>query len=259
MFEAVQKIEGIQTNASIHASALYVFNDGYLAQNSLMRAPNGTKITAFSMHDSDDMGALKMDVLRTDAQSKIAKCLDLLLKDKQIEWQGTLRKTYNKYLHPDVLDYDNPHMWSEMSAGKIANLFQFETMVGSTCIKKSRPTNVMQLAEINSIMRLQSEGNEQPIDRYVRFRNNPDAWDLEMLEEGLTPREIDILKKYLSASYGVSGSQEVLMQILMDPEITGFTLGEANVARRAIAKKNADKLIQLKKDFYTKGAETNAK
>ena len=78
LFEAVQKIEGLPTNASIHASALYVFNDGYLPQNSLMRAPNKTKMTAFSMHDSDDMGALKMDVLRTDAQSKIAKGLELL-------------------------------------------------------------------------------------------------------------------------------------------------------------------------------------
>ena len=256
LFDAVKKIEGLPTNASIHASALYVFNNGYLSQNSLMRAPNKTRMTAFNMHDSDEMGALKMDVLRTDAQSKMAKCLDLLLKDRQIEWQGDLRSTYNKYLHPDHLEYDNPEMWEKMAKGEIPNLFQFETQVGSVCIKKSRPTNVRQLAEINSIMRLQADKGEQPIDRYVRFRNNPEAWDLEMLEEGLTPHEMDILKKYLSESHGVSGSQEVLMRILMDPEVTNFTLGEANAARKAIAKKVAKKLIQLKKDFYEKGEHT---
>ena len=61
------------------------------------------------------------------------------------------------------------------------------------------------------------------------------------------------MEKYLKDSNGVSGSQEVLMQILMDPEICNFTLGEANAARKAIAKKIAAKIIQLKKDFFEKG------
>lgn len=258
LFEAVKKIEGLPTNPSIHASALYVFNDGYLAQNSLMRAPNKTKITALDMHDSDDLGALKMDVLRTDAESKIAKCMELLLHDGLMEWQGSLRETYNKYLHPDVLVYNDPKMWDSMCKGQIANLFQFETQVGSVAIKRGRPSNVRELAELNSIMRLQSEETEQPIDRYVRFRDHPEDWDLEMLEWGLTEHEMELLHKYLDSSHGVSSSQEVLMRILMDPEITGFTLGEANNARRAIAKKQAAKLIQLKKDFYDHGGHTCA-
>ena len=252
LFEAVQKIEGLPTNASIHASALYIFNDGYLPQNSLMKAPNGTKITAFSMHDSDDMGALKMDVLRTDAQSKIAKCLELLLKDKQIEWKGSLRKTYDTYLHPDVLVYDSPEMWKKMSDGNIPNLFQMDSPVGAVSMKKARPENVTQLAEVNSIMRLQAESGEQPIDRYVRFRDDVNQWYLEMIEEGLNQHEIKILEKYLLKSYGVSGSQEILMQLLMEPEISGFTLGAANNARKIIAKKKIDKIAQLKEDFYKK-------
>lgn len=253
LLDAVKKIEGLPTNASIHASALYVFNGGYLAHNSLMRAPNKTKMTAFNMHDSDDQGALKMDVLRTDAQSKMAKCMDLLLKAGEIEWQGSLRATYNKYLHPDVLVYDNPEMWEKAASGEIANLFQFETQVGSVCIKKAKPTNVMQLAEINSIMRLQVEGDEQPIDRYVRFRNNVNAWYLEMMEEGLNQKEIDILRGYLDKSFGISGSQETLMLLVMDPAITGFTLGEANKFRKAIAKKIAADIQLNKEKYFEKG------
>ncbi len=253
LFEAVQMIEGLPTNASIHASALYIFNNGYLEHNSLMRAPNKTPMTAFNMHDSDDQGALKMDVLRTDAQSKMAKCLDLLLKAGQIEWQGSLRKTYDKYIHPDVLDYDNPVMWKEAAEGKIANLFQFETQVGSVCIKKARPTNVMQLAEINSIMRLQVEGDEQPIDRYVRFRDDINIWYLEMLEEGLNEEEIAILRKYLDKSFGISGSQETLMLLVMDPKITGFTLGEANKFRKAISKKIAKDIQENKEKYFNYG------
>ena len=250
LFEAVQKIEGLPSNASIHASALYVFNESFLKQNSLMRAPNGTKITAFSMHDSDDMGALKMDVLRTDAQSKMAKCLELLIKGKEIKYQGSLRKTYDKYIHPDVLDYDNPEMWKKACNGEITNLFQMDSMVGAVTMKKGQPQNVRELAELNSIMRLQSEDTESPIDRYVKFTKDPKLWDKEMQEQGLTDQEMQILHKYLDQSHGVSSSQEVLMQILMDPEITNFTLGQANKARKAIAKKQAQQIIQLKKDFY---------
>lgn len=252
LFDAIQKIEGLPTNASIHASALYIFNNGYLVQNSLMRAPNGTKMTAFSMHDSDDMGALKMDVLRTDAQSKMAKCLELLLKDRQIEWQGGLRPTYDKYLHPDVLEYNNPEMWEQMADGVIPNLFQMDSPVGAIAMKKARPENVRQLAEVNSIMRLQSESGEQPIDRYVRFRNDINQWYLEMADEGLNNDEIKILEPYLLESNGVSGSQEILMRLLMEPKIAGFTLGEANAARKAISKKIAAKIIQLKKDYFDK-------
>lgn len=256
LFEGVQKIEGLPANASIHASALYVFNDGYLAQNSLMRAPNYTRMTAFSMHDSDDMGALKMDVLRTDAQSKMAKCLELLIKEGQIEWQGSWRATYDKYLHPDVIDYDNSEMWKQACEGKITNLFQMDSLVGAVTMAKGQPKNIRELAELNSIMRLQSESGEQPIDRYVRFRDNPEEWDKEMQEAGLTEEEMQLMHHYLDAGHGVSSSQEVLMQILMDPKITNFTLGEANMARKYIAKKQTKKLIQLKKDFYEKGANT---
>ena len=256
LFEAVAKIEGLASNNSRHASALYIFNDGYLKHNSLIRTPNGTRTTAFTMHDSDAQSALKMDFLVVDAQSKLAKCMELLLADGQIEWKGTLKDTYDAYLHPDVIDKDNPKIWAKASDGSVPQLFQFDTSVGSVCIRKAKPRNILQMAEVNSIMRLQVEGSEQPIDRYVRFNNDINEWYKEMRDVGLTDHEMHILEKYLLKSNGVSGSQETLMQILMDPEITNFTLGESNAARKAISKKLSKKIIQLKKDFYEKGSNT---
>jgi len=255
LFEAVQKIEGLKTNASIHASALYIFNNGYLAQNSLMLAPNGTPITAFSMHDSDEMGALKMDLLRTDAMSKIAKCFELMLKDGVIEWQGTLRATYDKYVFPTVLDYGNKEMWRKMSEGEIPNLFQMDSPQGAVAMKKAKPQSVAEMGEVNAIMRLQGDG-EQPIDRYMRFHEHPELWDKEMNEAGLTEHEKDILKKYLAKSYGVSGTQEVMMRIVMDPEISNFTLGEANKLRKGVAKKHLKTIQQMTELFFDKGSKT---
>lgn len=59
--DAILKIEGLICGRSIHASASYIFDNGYLVQNSRMRAPNGSFVTAFNMEDSDYMGALKVD------------------------------------------------------------------------------------------------------------------------------------------------------------------------------------------------------
>ena len=59
--ETLLKIDGLICGRSIHASASYIFDAGYIAQNSKMRAPNGTTITAYNMEDSDYMGGLKVD------------------------------------------------------------------------------------------------------------------------------------------------------------------------------------------------------
>ena len=259
LFEAVKKIEGLPSNNSRHASALYIFNNGYLEHNSLIKTPNGTKTTAFSMHDSDEQSALKLDALVTDAQSKLMKCVELLLKYNQIKWQGSLRATYNKYLHPDVIDYESPKMWKDINEGRISNLFQMEGQTGITALKKGHPTNIRELAELNSIMRLQSDSGEQPLDKYKRFREDPTAWDTEMNENGLTQHEKDILHKYLDQSNGISSSQEALMQILMDPEISNFTLGEANTARKILSKKLTKKIPKLKEDYYNKGKAAGAR
>lgn len=67
--------------------------------------------------------------LTIEALDKIRKTLELLLEDKKIEWQGTLRDTYEKYLHPDVLEYEAPEMWEMLYKGEVINAFQYETPV----------------------------------------------------------------------------------------------------------------------------------
>lgn len=251
LYETVCKIEGLISGAGVHASACYVFSNGYLEHLGLMRAPNGTRITCYDYRAADQVGSLKFDCLYTEAQSKLMKCMDLLLKAGEIQWQGSLRATYNKYLHPDVLDYTNPKMWDDMHNGRIPDLFQFITTVGAVCIKRTRPTSVAQLGAANAVMRLMGEeGQESPIDRYVRFRNNINEWYKEMDEAGLTQEEQDVLKKYLGDKFGCSVEQEDMMLLTMDPNIAGFSLKEGNKLRKAVAKKKAKDIEAMKKRFF---------
>lgn len=260
LYETVEKIEGLISGRGIHASALYIFNNGYIAQNSLMRAPNKTPITAFNMKDSDEMGALKFDLLSTELQTKFMKCMELMLNDGVMEWQGSLRATYNKYLHPDVLDYDNSEMWKNAADGKVMNLFQFEGVQGQVCIQKTRPTTVAQMGAANAVMRLMStSGGETPLERYVRFKNDINEWYKEMNAYGLTEEEQAVLKEVLGDKFGNSIEQEDMMILVQRPEIANFSLAEANQLRRAVSKKKTKDIQELKKRFFEGAVDDESK
>ena len=154
LLETVEEIENLVSGRSSHASGLYLFNGSYLEQNSMMKTPKGTCVTCWEQYDSDYTGALKIDELTVEALDKIRKCMDLLLDDGLIQWQGSLRATYDKYFNPAVLDYTNTKMWDMVDNGEINNLFQFDTLVGAEAVKKIKPRSLKQVALASSAMRL---------------------------------------------------------------------------------------------------------
>lgn len=101
-------------------------------------------------------------------------------------------------------------------------------------------------------MRLMSDG-EQPIDIYVKQKMAPQIWYDDMYRYGLTADEIKVLEKYLKEKDGVAESQEVVMQLSMDPQISGFDMGEANKLRKTIAKKVFKDIEKVHELFNTKG------
>lgn len=115
-----------------------------------------------------------------------------------------------------------------------------------------KPTKLIELAAANTLMRLQCEG-EQPMERYIRIRNNPEQWDEEMVAYGLNKEEREVLHKHLDIDYGTCMTQEMLMILSMDEKIAGFTVPEANKLRKAIAKKKKALQEAAKDLFYEKG------
>lgn len=95
------------------------------------------------------------------------------------------------------------------------------------------------------------EGEERPIDKYFRYKNDISLWYKEMDNFGLTKEEQKTLEPYFKVSYGVPPSQEQLMKMLMDPNICGFTLGEANTARKVVGKKQMSKIPELREKVLT--------
>lgn len=96
------------------------------------------------------------------------------------------------------------------------------------------------------------KGAETPMEKYIRFKQNISLWYHEMDRYGLTKKEQEVLEPYFLKSYGVPPSQEQLMTMLMDKNICGFSLAEANAARKIVGKKQMNKIPQLQEDVYNK-------
>lgn len=242
LIENVIEIEGLCCGRSIHASGVYIFNEPYWQVNAMMKTPNGQMVTQYDMKCSDYQGGLKLDFLTIESLDRIRKDMELLMKDNIIEWQGDLKRTYNKYIHPDVLIMDDEKMWKNLCDGKILDAFQMDSPVGKSSIAKVQPHSFYQVCDTNALMRISCEG-KQPIDRYNDNKKDINNWYREMREANLSSDEIKTMEKHLLKNYGVASTQEQAMKLAMDKKIANFTLVEANKLRKAIAKSYAKDMI----------------
>ena len=241
-------IEGLINKRSSHASGVILFDEDPYEFGCFMKTPKGEIITQYDLHDCEAAGMVKYDFLVTEVQDKLAQAIRFLQEDGVIEDNGiNLRSVYDKYFHPNVLPVDDKKVWDAIQNGTVINIFQFDSEVGSQAAKKIKPTTILELTDANGLMRLMTaeKGAETPMEKYIRFKNNLDFWYKEMHDFGLTPDEKDYLEPYFKSSYGVPPSQEQLMQMLMDPNICGFTLKEANAARKIVGKKQMSKIPEL--------------
>lgn len=250
--EAMLSIEGVVSGRGQHASGVIIYPDGYLAQNAMMKTTSGLPVTQFDAKDSEKMGGLKIDYLSITSLDRIRAAIDMLVKYKKIEWQGDIRSTYEKYFHPDVLEMNAPEMFDMLFDGHVLDAFQFETNVGQQAINKLNARTFDELSAANSLMRLSGDG-EQPLDKFIKHKNNIEIWFKEMKDNGLNDDEIEVLKKHLMTTYGIADSQESLMELIMDKKISGYSLTYANKFRKAIAKQDQDELKSHKETFFESG------
>ena len=240
-------IEGLISRRGSHASGVILFDEDPYVNSCFMKTPSGDVITQYDLHDAEAAGMTKYDMLVTEVSDKIVETLKFLQDTGEIEKDLTLRELYNKYLHPDVLPLEDEKTWESIKGLKVLDLFQFDSDVGSLAVKKVKPNNIIELSDCNGLLRLMTaeEGGEQPLDKYVRFKNNINLWYDEMKRYGLSAEEQKAVEPYFKPSFGVPPSQEVLMQLLMDKNVCNFSLGESNMARKLIAKKLMDKIPEL--------------
>ena len=251
-------IEGLINKRSSHASGVILFDEDPYEFGCFMKTPKGEIITQWDLHKCEACGMTKYDFLVTEVQDKIVETIRLLQKYNKIDSNLTLREVYNKYLHPEVLPLDDKTIWKALQENSVLNIFQFDSDVGSQAAKKIKPTNIMEMADANGLMRLMTaeKGAETPMEKYIRYKNNLSLWYQEMDRAGLTKEEQAAVEPYFKQSYGVPPSQEQLMRMLMDDKICGFSLKEANAARKIVGKKQMAKIPELHQQILDKATSS---
>lgn len=250
--ELMLQSQGLVSGRGQHASGVVIFPDGYTSINAMMKTSKGLPITQFDAKHTELAGGIKYDFLSINALDRIRSAFDMLLKDGIIEWQGSLRKTFNKYFHPDVLEMDAQKMYDLLFDGEIISAFQFEAKTGRTALEKINARNFNQLVAANSLMRLSCEG-EQPIDKFIRYKNDLNEWEKDMIAYNLTEEERQVMHELLDDRYGVCETQEAIMQIAMHDKVAKYDLLEAKKLRKASAKKDPEIQRIQKEHFFEKG------
>ena len=252
LWEVAQKIEGLTCRMGIHAGGVIFVDEPFENSTALMRAPDGTIVTQFDLHDCEDVSLIKYDLLSVEALDKIHNCLDLLCDYGYIERKETLKETYENAIGIYNLERDSRKMWEMTWNHEVMSLFQMEKQSGIQGISLTHPQSVDDLATLNSVIRLmaQEKGAEQPLNKYARFKKDISLWYDEMDSYGLTKAEQKLLEPIIKISYGICESQERFMQLVQLPECGGFDLTWADSLRKSIAKKNPAAYEKLQEEYF---------
>ena len=257
LWECAQKFEGLVNGVGSHAGGIILNDEPFTEVAAQMKTNSGDIITQFDLHKCEELSLIKFDCLSIEALDKIHACLKLLLENGLIEWQGSLKDTYEKYLGVYTLERDAEEMWEMLWHHKVISFFQMEKESGRQAIALSKPHSVDDLAALNSVMRLmaQEKGGEAPLQKYARFKNDINQWYQEMTAMGLNEEEQQILEEILGESYGICEAQEYLFLLVMHPKVGGFSLAWADKLRKAVAKKSPRDFEKLQEEFLQNAKE----
>ncbi len=224
------KIEGLPRQAGIHAAGVVLNNEPLEECLPVIIAPNGTYISQYEMNPLAEQGFLKMDILGLRNLSIIENCLK------------KINSAHGSSLTMDDIPYeDDKQIFALIASTKTMGVFQLESSGIKRAIKELQPTC---FEDVVAVLALFRPGPIDNIPIYARRKAG--------LEEPtyFTPE----LKDILSSTYGIIVYQEQVLQVV--EKIASFTLSEADLFRRAISKKDAQKLIMMK-DKFIKGATNN--
>lgn len=215
------KLEGMPRNTSMHAAGVVICRKPIAEAVPLSR--NGEDITTqFDMKEVESIGMLKMDFLALTTLTDIKKACDYILEDAGtvIDW--------------DKIGYENKEAYGLISEGDTDAVFQLEQGGMKRFMKDLKPDC---LEDIIAGVALYRPGPMAYIPTYIANKLNP----------GQVKYDTPLLEHILKVTYGVIIYQEQVMQIFQD--LAGFSLGQADLVRRAMGKKNKAELMAQKDKF----------
>ncbi len=218
-------LEGLSRHASVHAAGIIIAPEDITNFVPLYQTEDVNKqkvtTTQFTMGGCEEIGLLKMDFLGLRTLTVISKCVDMVKK------QGI-------QLDIDQIPMDDPKTYEIFCEGKTVGIFQFESKGMQEYLRELKPNRIEDLIAMNALYR---PGPMENISTFIdrKFGRQP----IEYLHPKLEP----ILKE----TYGIIVYQEQVMRIASD--LGGFSLGKADILRRAMGKKKKSIMEKMEVEF----------
>ena len=224
------KLEGTIRHASTHAAGVIISQDNLTDDVPLQRSTsddeNAPPTTQYAMGAIADVGLLKMDFLGLTNLTIIGKTIELIEEMNAINFD-----IYS-------ISKEDKNTFDLLSEGDTFGVFQLESAGMRKYIKDLKPSNVSDIAAMIALYR---PGPMEHIDRFIRSKYGK--------EKIKYPHEA--LKEILSETYGIIVYQDQVLKIAQ--AFGGYTLGEADILRKAMGKKIKE-VMQAQKDTFIKGS-----
>ena len=220
IIDIAKGLEGMPRNASTHACGVVITKDPVDTYVPLY-VNDGNVVAQYTMVLLEELGLLKMDFLGLRTLTVIQDCIDLVKKNRGID------VVFDEKM-------DDPNVYKLWQEGKTFGIFQFESTGMTNFMKELKPDCLEDLIAGVSLYR---PGPMDQIPRYIKGKLNP----------GHNEYTHPALEPILNVTYGCMVYQEQVMQIVRD--LAGYSLGRADLVRRAMGKKKLDVMAKEREVF----------
>jgi DNA polymerase-3 subunit alpha len=211
-------------HASVHAAGVVIAPKAITEYAPLYKGARDEIVTQWSMKEIERVGLLKMDFLGLSTLTLIFDCIE------------EIKRTTGETLDIDNVRLDDARTYQIFQDGQTYGIFQFESSGMRDILRKSKPQRLDDLIALNALYR------PGPLRSGM-----VDDWIARKLGKTEVKYELPQLEAVLADTYGVIAYQEQVMRI--SNVVAGFTLGEADLLRKAMGKKNAEVMAKMRGTF----------
>lgn len=227
LFKLALGLEGLPRHYSKHAAGVILSDESLVETVPLHMGNDGIWLSQYAKKQVEAVGLLKIDLLGLRNLNLLEQALTLIKKNSQ------------QTLDINRIDLNDKETLALFACGDTAGVFQFESGGIRSVLQKLQPTNFEDIAAVNALYR---PGPLANIDEFIARKHKQKQVKYPSLA----------LKDILGVTYGIIVYQEQVMQVASS--MAGFSLGEADILRRAISNKNDELILELK-DKFIRGAE----
>ena len=226
IFSTALRLIGLPRQTGTHAAGIVLCQEDLRTVLPIKIGYNGIMQTQFDMNYLERLGLIKMDLLGLRNLTTLEEIKENIARSEGID------------INFDKLDLNDQKVYQLLQSGKTSGIFQLESPGMTKLLVQMQPTKIDDISATSALFR---PGPSAMIPEYLKRRSSKKKVNSYIIDPSLT--------NILASTYGIILYQEQVLQVLQ--MVGGFSLGKADLVRRAMSKKNAHYMGMMKPEFIS--------